>query len=99
MYIRKQTNPRNCNRIDNEAVIRLYQQREIHTISLNDQLENFYSKCKNNRFFKHEVAYFFHAEYLSENELKQYQTKFHNNLIRNHEEEIVKASFSLEVAT
>ena len=99
MYIRKQTNPRHSNRIDKEEVKRLYQQHEPHTISLNDQLEIFYSKCKNNRFSKHEVAYFFHAEHLSEYELKKYQTKFDNTLIRKHEEEIVKASFSLADST
>ena len=99
MYTRKQTNPRHSNRIDQEEVKRLYQQRETYTISLNDQLEIFYNKCKSNRFFRHEVIYFFHAEYLSENELKQYQTKFQKNLIRQRDKEIVKAGFSLEVPT
>ena len=97
MYIRKQTNPGHSNRIDKEEVKRLYQQRETYTISLNDQLEIFYNKCKCNRFFKHEMAYFFHAEYLSENELKQYQTKFHKTLTRKHKDvDIKKVSFSLE---
>ena len=91
MYSRKQTNPQYSNRIDKEEVIRLYQQREKHKISLNDQLENFYNKCKNNRFFKHEVAYFFHAELLPVDELQQYQNKFHQNLIRQNEADTWKA--------
>ena len=94
MYIRKQTNPGHSNRIDKEEVKRLYQQREAYKISLNDQLEIFYNKCKCNRFFQHEVTFFFHAEYLSENELKQYQTKFHKTLIRNHKDNS-KVRFSL----
>ena len=95
MYIRKQTNPRHSNRIDKSEVIKLYQQRDIYTISLNDQLEYFYNKCKNHRFLKHEVTYFFHTEYLTDDELKQYQTKFHKNLIRQHDKDVAKASFSL----
>ena len=91
--ISAETNPYYSNRIDKDEVERLYQQREQYTISLNDQLENFYNKCKKNRFFKHEVTYFFHAEYLSDEELKQYQTKFHKALIRQHDKDIAKASF------
>ena len=94
MYIRKQTHPGYSNRIDKEEVKRLYQQREAYKISLNDQLEIFYNKCKINRFLKHEVTYFFHAEYLYENELKQYQTKFHKNLIRKQNDNS-KGRFSL----
>lgn len=93
LFIRKQTNPKYSNRIDKEEVIRMYKQREIHKISLNDQLEDFYSKCKNNRFRKHEVTYFFHAEYLSIDELQNYQTKFHKKLVRQHDSEIDKTSF------
>ena len=99
MYIRKQTNPKHSNRIDKEEVKRLYQQRETHKISLNDQLDIFYKKCKSNQFLKHEVTYFFHTEYLLEEVLKQYKTKYHNTLIQKHENEIVKASFSFEVST
>jgi len=91
MYSRKQTNPHYSNRIDKEEVIRLYQQRENHKISLNDQLEIFYNKCKNNQFFKHEITYFFHAEYLPVDELQQYQNKFHQNLIRQNEADTWKA--------
>ena len=93
-YIRKQTNPNHSNRIDKEEVKGLYQQRDIYTISLNDQLEYFYNKCKNNRFFKHEVTYFFHAEYLSVDDLQQYQTKFHKTLIQQHDKDVAKVSFS-----
>ena len=92
MYIRKLRNPRFFNRIDKEEVKGLYQQRDTLTISLNDQLEHFYNKCKNNRFFKQEVTYFFHAEYLSEDDLQQYQTKFHKTLIQ--QRIFVKVSFS-----
>ena len=91
MYIRKETNPYYANRIDKDEVTRLYQQREQYTISLNDQLEKFYNKCKNNRLYQHEVTYFFHAECLSGDELKQYQTKFHKNLKQRYNEDIAKA--------
>ena len=97
MYIRKQTNPIHSNRIDKAEVKQLYQQRDIYTISLNDQLEIFYNKCKNNRFFKHEVTYFFHTEHLSDDELNQYKTKFHKTLIRQNNKDMAKASFSLEL--
>ena len=93
MYIRKQTNPNYSNRIDKEEVKRLYKKREIHTISLNDQLESFYNKCTNNRFRKHEVTYFFHAENLSFDELESYQTKFRKSSIRLHDSEVSKTSF------
>ena len=96
MYIRKQTNPKYSNRIDKEEVKRLYKRRETHKISLNDQLEDFYTKCIENRFRKHEVVYFFHTEYLSIDELQNYQTKFHKSLVRQHDSEITKASFILE---
>ena len=94
MYIRKQTNPHYSNRIDKEEVKALYNQRDTYTITLNDQLENFYNKCKNNRFFKHEVTYFFHAEYLPVKDLQQYQTKFHKSLIQQHDKDVAKVSFS-----
>ena len=74
MYIRKKTNPKYSNRIDKEEVKRLYKKLEIPNISLNDQLEDFYIKCSDNRFLKHEVVYFFHAEYLSIDELQNNQT-------------------------
>ena len=89
--ISAETNPYYSNRIDKDEVERLYQQREQYTISLNDQLENFYDKSKNNRFFKHEVTYFFDAECLSDNELMQYQTKFHKNLKQRNNEDIFQA--------
>ena len=95
MYIRKQTNPAHSNRIDKEEVKRLYQQSETYTISLKDQLEIFYNKCKSNTFFKHEVTYFFHAECLYEDELKQYQTKFHNALIQKLEKDLSEVRLSL----
>ena len=85
MYIRKHTNPRYSNRIDIEEVKRLYKRREHHKISMNDQLEKFYHKCKNNKFFKHEVTYFFHAECLQVDELEQYQTRFYQMLMQRHE--------------
>ena len=91
MYIRKQTNPKYSNRIDKEEVKRLYKQHEILKISLNDQLDNFYNKCKSNRFFKHDVTYFFHAEYLSVEELQNYQTKYHKWLVRQHDSELAAA--------
>ena len=81
MYIRKPTNPDYSNRIDLEEVKRLYKQREHFKISLNDQLENFYNRCKSNRFFKHEVTYFFHAECLQIDELQQYQTRFYEEML------------------
>ena len=43
----------------------LYQQGGEYEISLNDQLENFYNQCRINRFFDHEVTYFFHTENLT----------------------------------
>ena len=94
MYIRKKINPHYTNRVDKEEVKGLYQQRDIYTISLNDQLEHFYNKCKNNQFFKHAVTYFFHAEYLSVDDLQQYQTEFHKTLIQQHDKDIAKVSFS-----
>ena len=96
LYIRKQTNPKYSNRIDKEEVLGLYQQREFHKISLNNQLEDFYSRCKNNRFRKHEVTYFFHTECLSIDELQNYQTQFHKSLVRDYASEITKGSFILE---
>ena len=48
-------------------------------ISLNNDLEAFYRKCKsrNNRFSRNEVTFFFHAELLSAEEFEEYheQTK------------------------
>ena len=76
MYTRKQTNPREANRIHKDEVKELYKGRGSHKISLNDQLENFYTKCKYQRLFHHEIAYFFHAEQLEVDELEEYQKKF-----------------------
>ena len=76
MYTRKQTNPREANRIDKDEVKRLYNGRGSHKISLNDQLENFYTKCKCQRLLQHEVAYFFHTEQLEVDELDEYQKRF-----------------------
>ena len=81
MGIRKLTNPNYGNRIDLKEVKRLYKQREHFKISLNDQLENFYNRCKSNRFSKHEVSYFFHVECLQIEELQQYQTRFYEELM------------------
>lgn len=99
MYIRKQIPStlfqlHHSNRIDKEEVKGFYQQRDTYTISLNDQLEHFYNKCKNNRFFKHEVTYFFHAECLLVDELQQYQTKFHKTLIQHYDKNIAQVRFS-----
>ena len=76
MYTRKQTNPREANRIDKDEVKRLYKGRGSHKISLNDQLENFYTKCKCQRLLQHEVVYFFHTEQLEVDELEKYQKTF-----------------------
>ena len=100
MHFRKQTNPQYSNRIHKFEVEGLYQQKNIYKISLNDQLENFYNRCKSNRFVKHEVAYFFHAELLSDEELQKYQTKFYESVMCQYESKIifrrVKESFILE---
>ena len=88
MYIRKQTNPHYSNRIDKEEVKALYNQRDTYTISLNDQLEHFYNKCKNNRVFKHKVTYFF-MQNISD-DLQRYQTKFHKTLIQQHDKDTAK---------
>ena len=88
MYMRKQTNPKYSNRIDTEEVKRLYKQREHYKISLNDQLEHFYNRCKNNRFFKHEVTYFLHAECLHADELQQYQMRFFESLMQRYETDL-----------
>ena len=76
MYTRKQTHPSESNRIDREEVTRLYKQKEIFKISLNDQLDSFYEKCRTNQFPGHEVAFFFHAELLTSNEFKQYHKRY-----------------------
>ena len=88
MYTCKQNNPKYSNQKDREIVKGLYKQDENFKISLNDQLEVFYSKCLNNRFRKHEVIYFFHAESFSSHELEDYQT--------NHGSELPKTSFNQE---
>ena len=88
MYIRKQTNPKYSNRIDTEEVKRLYKQREHYKISLNDQLEIFYNRCKNNRFFKHEVTYFFHAECLQADKLQQCQIRFFESLMQRYKTDL-----------
>ena len=59
MHFRKQTDPQHSNRIHKREVKELYEQSDTYKISLNDQLENFYTKCNSNRFFKHEVTFFF----------------------------------------
>ena len=92
LYIRKQTNPYHSNRIAEAEVKSLYIQSEMHKISLNDQLENFYNKCKSNRFFKHEVAYFFHAEHLTDDELRKYQTRFQKLIFDQYDSQIAKDS-------
>ena len=88
MFIRQQRNPHFCSRIDKEELKGLYQQRDIYTISLNDQLEHFYNKCKNNRVFKHKVTYFFMQNISYD--LQRYQTKFHKTLIQQHDKDTAK---------
>ena len=96
MFIRKETNPQHANRISDIEVKRLYEQSATHTISLNDQLENFYNKCKNNRFLRHEVAYFFHAEHLSYDELQKYQMRF-QKLIFDQYDSVAKNSWTRKI--
>ena len=60
-------------RIVSEDVHDLYAQtRQGWKISLNNDLEAFYGKCKSNEFLKNELAYFFHAELLSPEEIQTY---------------------------
>ena len=51
-------------RTDVEGVKNLYNKQGTYTVSLNDQMELFYEKCKDDELTQHEVAYYFHAELL-----------------------------------
>ena len=51
-------------RTDVEGVKNLYNKQGTYTVSLNDQMELFYEKSKDDELTQHEVAYYFHAELL-----------------------------------
>ena len=51
-------------RTDVQGVKNLYNKQGTYTVSLNDQMELFYEKCKDDELTQHEVAYYFHAELL-----------------------------------
>ena len=51
-------------RTDVEGVTNLYNNQGTYTVSLNDQMELFYEKCRDDELTQHEVTYYFHAELL-----------------------------------
>ena len=64
---KRTTRERPCSapiRTDVEGVKNLYNKQGTYTVSLNDQMELFYEKCKDDELTQHEVAYYFHAELL-----------------------------------
>ena len=97
MNIRRQANPRVSNRIDLQEVKNLYKQEETYKISLNDQLETFYEKCKINDLIGHEVAYYFHTELLSPDEFAVCHEQVQRKETQKHfnEIELLEKKFSL----
>ena len=100
LNIRQQPNCRVSNRIDTQEVKNLYKEQETYKISLNDQLEAFYDKCRDGGLTGHEISYYFHTELLppgefaachSELELKESQKHF-------NEIELLEKKFSLFAA-
>lgn len=100
MNIRRQPSCRASNRIDTEEVKNLYKEQKAYKISLNDQLETFYEKCRDGGLTGHEISYYFHTELLppeefaachSELELKETQKHF-------NEIELLTKKFSLFAA-
>ena len=49
---------------DVQYVKNLYNNQGTYTVSLNDQMELFYEKCRDDELTQHEVPYYFHAELL-----------------------------------
>ena len=89
MNIRRQPSGRASNRIDTQEVKNFYKEQKAYKISLNDQLEAFYEKCRDGSLSDHQIAYYFHTELLSpeefaachaEVELKE--TQKHLNVIK-----------------
>ena len=100
MNIRRQPSCRASNRIDTEEVKSLYKEQKAYKISLNDQLDAFYEKCRDGELSGHEIAYYFHTELLSPEEfaachavveLKETQKHF-------NEIELLQKKFSLFAA-
>ena len=51
-------------RTDFQGVKNLYKKNRTYTVSLNDQMDLFYEKCRDDELTHHEVAHYFHAELL-----------------------------------
>ena len=100
MNIRRQPSGRASNRIDTQEVKNLYKEQNTYKISLNDQLEAFYEKCRDGQLSGHEIAYYFHAELLPPDEFAACHAKVELKETQKHinEIELLEKKFSLFAA-
>ena len=100
MNIRRQPNCRVSNRIDTQEVKNLYKEQKTYKISLNDQLEAFYEKCRDNELSGHEISYYFHTELLSPEEFAACHSEIELKETQKHfnEIELLEKKFSLFAA-
>merc|ERR1712176_839926 len=71
-----------------EGVENLYNKQGTYTVPLNDQMELFYEKCKDDELTQHEVAYYFHAELLPRKLEEKFRDKKNEFIFKEPKEKI-----------
>ena len=79
-------------RTDFQGVKNLYNKKRTYTVSLNDQMDLFYEKCRDDELTQHEVAYYFHAQLLPPDKCALYYEEFEPKETLKHNNEIASKS-------